>query len=262
VADSGWQQRVFAEYAGERRDRPVEGFKLEPLDYASRYLPLLPAADGFLNFTDLPPGEELRSIRDQMKFFQQLGTPFEWKVYDFDRPSNLRQLLETEGFVAENPEAFMVFSLDQGARSLPADPDEIVIRQATCTDSTIEHAVKIQETVWQRSFPWLDKHLRDTLRSRPDELSIYCAYSGGRPVGSGWIRFAPDSRFADIHGGAVLEELRGRGIYGALFRRRLEEARRRQYEYLAVDAAPMSRPILEKRGFRFVCNTYPMKLAI
>ena len=261
MADTSWQQRVFAEYASERRDQAVDGFKLELLDYASRYLPLIPAADGFLNFTSLPPGEERRLIRDQMKFFEQLGKPFEWKVYDFDRPSNLRQLLETEGFVAEQPEAFMVFSLDQGPRSLPPAPDGIVIRQATRDNGIIEDAVKIQETVWKRTFSWLDAQLRDTLRSHPDELSIYCAYSSGRPVGSGWIRFAPKSRFADIHGGAVLEELRGRGIYSALFRERLEEAQRRRYEYLAVDAAPLSRPILEKRGFSFVCNTYPMKLA-
>ena len=55
------------------------------------------------------------------------------------------------------------------------------------------------------------------------------------------------------------EEFRGRGIYSRLFEARVAEARSRGVPYIAVDAAPMSRPILERFGFRFVCNTYPMR---
>ena len=39
----------------------------------------------------------------------------------------------------------------------------------------------------------------------------------------------------------------------------LEEARVRGCRFLAVDAAPMSRPILQHKGFMFVGATYPMK---
>ena len=44
-----------------------------------------------------------------------------------------------------------------------------------------------------------------------------------------------------------------------MFERRLEAARARGVPYLAVDAAPMSRPILERKGFRYICGTYPMR---
>ena len=88
---------------------------------------------------------------------------------------------------------------------------------------------------------------------------VLCARDGDRVVGSGWIDFSPGSPFAQMHGGAVLEPYRGRGVYSRLFERRLEEAKARGVPWIAVDAAPMSRPILEKKGFRFVCHTYPMR---
>lgn len=98
-----------------------------------------------------------------------------------------------------------------------------------------------------------------TLQRRPTEFSIYCAYARGEPVGTGRTKFPPDSRFPELHGGAVLESWRGRGIYSDLFGVRLREAKQRGYDFMCVDAAPMSRPILEKIGFESVCATVPMR---
>jgi hypothetical protein len=39
---------------------------------------------------------------------------------------------------------------------------------------------------------------------------------------------------------------------------RIAEATARGYRWITVDAAPMSRPILLKKGFMRVCWTYPM----
>jgi len=47
-------------------------------------------------------------------------------------------------------------------------------------------------------------------------------------------------------------------FYSMLLHERCLEAQERGYEYLAVDAAPMSRPILERKGFEFICWTYPL----
>jgi len=72
--------------------------------------------------------------------------------------------------------------------------------------------------------------------------------------------YIPGSAFADLHGGAVLEAARGRGVYSRLLQVRVAHARERRCEYLSVDAAPMSRPILEAKGFTRICGTYPMRL--
>lgn len=74
------------------------------------------------------------------------------------------------------------------------------------------------------------------------------------------MEFPQESDFAELHGGAVLPALRGRGVYTALFNVRAEEARRRGTEFLAVDAAPMSRPILLGKGFHYICETIPYRM--
>lgn len=89
--------------------------------------------------------------------------------------------------------------------------------------------------------------------------SIYCAYLGKAPVATGWIDYSRGSQFADLHGGAVCEDARGRGVYAALLAVREADAQARGCRYLAVDAAPMSRPILARKGFATICETYPMR---
>jgi len=71
-------------------------------------------------------------------------------------------------------------------------------------------------------------------------------------VSSAWVRFNPGSQFASLWGGSTLEQYRGQGHYTALMAVRAQEAARRGVRFLTVDASPMSRPILEKQGFRVI----------
>jgi GNAT superfamily N-acetyltransferase len=80
-------------------------------------------------------------------------------------------------------------------------------------------------------------------------FALYVAYADGRPVASARAEFPPGRSFAGLWGGGTISEYRGRGIYRALVQARAEEARRRGYRYLRVDARDTSRPILERLGF-------------
>ena len=117
----------------------------------------------------------------------------------------------------------------------------------------------MQEEVWACRLPWLAGSLRAMADPVDGTAMVYCARADGRVVGSGWIDFHRGSRFAQLSGGSVLESYRTRGVYSVLFARRLADAAARGVPFMAVDAAPMSRPILERKGFAFVCNTYPMR---
>ncbi|HEU5212144.1 MAG TPA: hypothetical protein VFU10_05190 [Gaiellaceae bacterium] len=55
-----------------------------------------------------------------------------------------------------------------------------------------------------------------------------------------------------LHGGATLPEARGRGAYRALLRARWDEAVARGTPALITQGGSMSRPILERAGFRRV----------
>jgi len=249
---------LFREYAAERRSRGILGFDLEVLPHLSRHTPRDPGVEGLVLFADLPPGREVAAIRAEKEYFRARGLGLEWKVFEFDRPSNLRALLEAEGFAAGTEELFLVRPVGAAAGRAPRIPPGFRIEPVE-TARGIDDVVRVQEAVWGRAFGWLRPQLAGLLRQRPRVLWLGCAYEGDRPVATGWAEFGPGSRFADLHGGAVLPEVRGRGIYSALLARRSEEARRRGYPLLAVDAAPMSRPILVAKGFQPVCGTVPMR---
>jgi GNAT superfamily N-acetyltransferase len=252
---------MFHEYAADRRDRRLEGFHEERFPHLVRYTPAARDIEGFVAFADLPPGGEREAILEQVRFFADRGEPFEWKVYDFDRPADLRVLLEREGFVAGPMEAFMLLPLGGSPTPHPGVAATGIRLERVRTEEGIRHVVAVQEEVWQRDLSWLADTLWRSLSERPEEMSIHCAYSGSRPVGTGWTEFPDGSQFADLHGGAVLPEARGRGVYSLLFDQRRQEAWKRGYRYLTVDAAPMSRPILERKGFLHICDTYPMRLS-
>jgi GNAT superfamily N-acetyltransferase len=153
-------------------------------------------------------------------------------------------------------EALMVLQVED-ARVDPVSAGDIVIEKAS--GPKLDEIAQLQEEVWRCRLPWLAGVLHQTADPVNGTGVAYCARLGDRVVGSGWIDFHGGSRFAQLCGGAVAEDCRGRGIYSLLFERRLLEARARRVPYIAVDAAPMSRPILERKGFRFVCQTYPMR---
>jgi GNAT superfamily N-acetyltransferase len=248
---------IFAAYVEDRRAQEIESFTREHFADLVRFTPLDPAAEGIVAYARLTPGQEGMRIEEQVRHFEQMGRDFEWKVYDLDEPANLIALLEASGFCAGEEEAFMVCPLTLGFRSVTSVGDAWTIRRVH-DRAGVHDIVTVQEQVWTRNFGWLADQMYRTLTRAPDALSIYCAYAGAEPIGSGWTDFPRGSKFPELHGGAVIRQWRGQGLYSALYGVRLAEARQRGYRYLTVDASPMSRPILERLGFEYVCRTVPM----
>ena len=81
---------------------------------------------------------------------------------------------------------------------------------------------------------------------------VFLAFIDGEPVGQG-TAFATE-RGVSLAGGSVLPAHRGAGAYRALVLARWEEAVRRGTPLLATNAGAMSRPILERLGFRQVAE--------
>jgi hypothetical protein len=248
-------RQLFDEYVQDRRGQELALFTREDLGYLVRYTPRA-AVDGFVTFARLQPVDAATVIQEQVAYFRSRGGNFEWKFYSFDQPGNLQELLVDRGFVPQDQEAFMVCPVN-----LTASDDS---RSSPCkivrvdSEQGVRDVVAVNEEVWNRPRDWLEEDLLRRLANEPRQISIYCAYLEGRPVGTGWTAFPQGSKFPELHGGAVLKELRGRGIYKALYLKRLAEVASRNYTRLTVDASPMSRPILEKLGFIHVCNTTPM----
>jgi predicted GNAT family acetyltransferase len=89
---------------------------------------------------------------------------------------------------------------------------------------------------------------------------VFVAYEDDKPVSSARITYDPNSQFAGLWGGATLDSHRGKGYYKTLVAARLQEAMQRGVRFLYIDASPMSRPILERRGFIFLDYSRPCVL--
>jgi GNAT superfamily N-acetyltransferase len=244
---------VMQLYRRERRALQIPHYRREDLGTVVRYTPVERDADGVVCFTRVPESELREEIERHIAHFGAAGIGFEWKVYGSDEPASLRARLREAGFEEGEPESLMVYDLRELDTAPSVEGAGIELRRIDVADALVE-IVGLQERVWSKSFGWL----LDALRAMWNRASFYGAYGQGRLVGAGWIEYPEASRFAELHGGAVLPEWRGRGVYSRLLKSRMVDALHTRARWVAVDAAPMSRPILERKGFQQLDRTYPM----
>lgn len=250
-------QTLFWKYAEDRRESEIDGFRCDIFPHLTRYTPQIEGMEGLVVFAQLPDHEAVELIHNEIKYFSDLSLDIEWKVYDFDKPDDLMLRLKAEGFRCGESEAFMVYFIDR-ERKHHRYRSNADIRRVQNAEGLKDVAI-IQQIVWNQDFSWLVKQLSNVLTNSPTELSLYCAYVDDEPVGCGWTGFPSQSNFPELHGGAVIPEHRGKSIYGDLYRIRCEEISQRGYSWTTVDATSMSRPILERLGFEYVCMTHPMR---
>ncbi len=210
---------------------------------------------GFILYSELDETTVDEAIQEQVAFFEDRRIDFEWKVFDYDRPADLKERLRARGFQIEEAEALLVLPLDE-SNPLLNRPTPAEIRKVTQVDE-IDGLMATKGEVWEEDFTSLGEELKSLLRDHPDYLSVYAAYADGKPVSSAWSNLHPGSLFTSLWGGSTLPAYRKRGYYSGLLAVRAQEAWQRGYRYLYVDASPMSRPILEKHGFQLLGFSYP-----
>ena len=249
-------EQILALYDAEMRiDPPLEQGTLQKMPGLTVFVaePHSPRG-GWVLYTDLNDETVDDKIQDIIDFFDGQGRSFEWKVFDHDRPASLKEHLLAHGFTPEEREALAVLDIEE-APDILWQPVENVRR--ITLPSEIDHIAAISEEVYQEDKEHIGIMLKADMLSIPQYLSIYLATVDDTPAAGAWIYFHPDRQFADLFGGATLPKFRKRGLYTALVAARVQEASRRGYRFLTVDASPMSRPILEKLGFRVLLYSQP-----
>jgi len=229
-------ERFAATYPDTRR---------EELPQLVRHVDLV-GNSGTVIFSRLSSETVDTAITEQCAYFRSLGQAFEWKAFAHDQPRDLIQRLAAHGFDLDETEAVMVLDLNDPPAALLA-PTGAVNRLNHPDELRDVSAIK-----QQIGDDWSVERLAFELEHAPDYLSVYVAYVENVAAACAWIRFPPGSPFASLWGGATLPELRNRGLYTALLAARVQEARARGWQYVTIDAGHMSRPIVEKRGFRLL----------
>ena len=205
------------------------------------------------------PAEADAAIAAQVRYFGALGLPFEWKLYDYDQPSDLGARLTATGFVPEEDEAVMVAEVSD----VPADvtlPAGVTLREVS-TEAEVGLLIGVHERVFGGDQSRLHDDLLAQLREAPQSVAMVLAMAGDEAICSARADFPPGTQFSGLWGGGTLPAWRGRGVYRALTGYRAGLAARRGYRYLNVDASADSEPILRRLDFRCLARTTPYQWA-
>lgn len=199
----------------------------------------------FISYSRLDRAALDDAIEAQVAHFLPLSQPFEWLACAHDAPPELGARLTAHGFEADTPGAIMVLDLSAVPAALQA-PAGADIRTVT-TRAGLEDVIRVEQEVWGGDFGWMRQRMGDHL-AIPDYLSLYVAYVDGEPAAVAWTYFYA-GHFAGLFGGSTVARHRGRGLYRLLLAARAQEALRRGYAFLTVNANDQSGPIVARHGF-------------
>ncbi|MFI8420088.1 GNAT family N-acetyltransferase [Streptomyces sp. NPDC085479] len=195
------------------------------------------------------------AIAAQLAHYRAEGVSFEWKLYGHDGPADLGARLVAAGFVAEEPETLMAADADAQAGAVPLPPG-VELREVTDAEG-VRQVVEVHERAFGTDSSDLGRRLLDRMAADPGTVTAVLALADGVPVSAARLELYPGTDFAGLWGGGTVEEWRGHGLYRALVAHRARVAATRGHRYVQVDAAPTSRPILQRLGFLPLTTTTP-----
>jgi hypothetical protein len=199
-----------------------------------------------------------QKIEETIAYHRERNIGFQWWVNPFDTPIDLRDRLERHGLIFAGDAATMAHThLDQ--LNIPVNPQIEIEVMNGYNEESIDAMLQMMvvcfnmpaEEVAERRPVWVER-MRD-----PKERLVhtnYLARLNGQPAGFG--RLSLRGGLGYLSAGSVLPEFRGQHVYSTLLRRRLEEAHAQGYHIVAIQAEPLSRPIVTRCGFREYTRSY------
>lgn len=178
--------------------------------------------------------------------------PFTWEVGTHATPTDIAQRFLKVGMQPfEEPLAIGMVMTEPPAGRPASDVDVRLVE--TPEQLVAAHRIARIGFGMEPEDDDLDEAARD-LGSQHElgTWASYLAYLGEEPVAQAQATFTPHG--VVMNGGSTLPEARGHGAYRALVRARWDAAVERGTPALITQAGAMSRPILERLGFRGVCE--------
>jgi GNAT superfamily N-acetyltransferase len=194
------------------------------------------------------------AVDDARAWFRDRGrAQFGWSVADNAQPADLADLLLDLGLQRyDDDPVFAAMVLEQE----PPGTLGVEVRRVASFDDM----VALEETAME-SFGFSEEDRAATREGRSERFARirgnqagddFIALLDGEVVGSAGCAYNAAGLY--LGGGNVLPAARGRGVYRALVRARWDAAVARGTPVLVTNAGQMSRPILERLGFRTVCE--------
>ncbi len=177
-----------------------------------------------------------------------------WKLYAHDTMHDeLREQLIAHGCNENDHSTLMatpvqslidVLSLGQKGTS-----SRLAIRELV-TAKGLDAYQNIWDDVWPDApnSRYVDDY-RALIEKHEAGVAFFAGFDGENPVTSGYMFHAPGAPFAMLCGGTTKAAWRRQHAYTGMLTVRAQAALERRAQYLAVEASPESKPILERLGF-------------
>jgi GNAT superfamily N-acetyltransferase len=198
-----------------------------------------------------PAGEVDEVVGEVRSLLRERGrTKTQWEVGSQAEPPDLVELLLARGVVRDRDSYAVALVLTEPP---PAPPDVVARRVETFEEFEAASAVQ-----WEAfEVPAEDiEEARALLPARWADMAglMHAVWLDGEVVSAGTC--SPTSHGLALYGGATVPRARGRGAYRALLRARWDEAVALGTPALLTQGGAMSRPILERVGFRAVGHVH------
>ena len=199
---------------------------------------------------ELAEGEADATIARVKGRFTKQRKAFGWVTGPSTRPRDLERRLRSAGMQPIAHLAGMSAPVDLKVDGNPA----VQIREVTAEEQDRERDMMGRAYGMPADIAALFVRLvsgSPGLKSR----AYFASINGGGPVGWSYLVYLPSSPIVLLGGAATLPEARNKGIYHALVKRRLDDARRDGREAAVIQAdRDTSAPICAKLGFRELCS--------
>jgi len=134
-------------------------------------------------WSELDEADADNVIAEQVAYFGGRCEKFEWKLYDYDRPSDLARRLLAAGFTAEGEESLMCADVAAVAAELPPG-----VRLLPVADEAgVGLLIGVHERVFGTDHSRLRRSLLGQLRGSPEVTAMVVAMAGDEPVCSARI---------------------------------------------------------------------------
>jgi len=198
---------------------------------------------------DFSDAEATKKINEVTDYFRKKNIPFSWWVSPYDKPDNLANHLENNGYINSENNVAMYFDLDKwdGCVSIPSD---LQIIQAKDEKTLHDFALVLanDETCFKKYFEWIASVLTED-----DPIEYYVGYVEGVPVVRGLSCYF--AQVAGLHWLSTTPHARKKGYGKAMQEYRLKLAKERGYHIAVLQASHEGYPLYKKLGYN-ECGTF------
>jgi len=228
----------FAQYLNQ-----VELIRIPGFTIVNSSLP-----DDTFNFVldaDFSSAEANKKILEVTNYFTQKNIPFSWWISPFDKPDDLPEQLERNGYQNTENNTAMYFDLDAWNGHAPSSIPQLEIVRAS-NEKTLHDFARVlanDEVAFKKYFSWIASILTDD-----DPIEYYVGYVNGNPVVRGLSCYF--AQVAGLHWLSTAPDERRKGYGAAMQQYRLKRAKELGYHIAVLQASSEGYPLYQRLGYK------------